>query len=265
MADFVELTTGETAAKAFIRQALMRKVKDNFTNLNARMTQEEQFLRLFDHMNFDDGSGRSYQTLVNDETSPSAYGYGRSWIYIGDGGRQGRNAAKPSHSVARISVGASGDWGWAFSLLSFSFADAVKPIRWKARLKISNDGSLICGMREGPYNENAVSQNRPGIWLERFDSSSWRFACYDGTTKNNGTAFTRVTNGTWFEAEIEFTNSPSDRAICRIDGAERANLQANLPTTQRLLAIHGVRGPGGATDFDVDRVLFSADGLADAA
>jgi hypothetical protein len=272
MADFSPITLAQATHKAGIGQDFMRQVRDNFDNHQSALAQLISSIRLFDHFNWKTASGSSpylsYETVVDDDASPGVFGHGRDWIYCGKtGGTTGRtqgNSNKPSTSVARMNTTATGaDFANAWSRMGLNFGEITKPITYVARHKLSADCSFYSGFREGPFAELA-SVNEFGCWIERVDSTNWRFACFDGTTKNNGASFTHPSSGTWFEVKIIFTNTPGNQLDCYLDSVFKYSLTANLPTGQMLQAHHGLIG-GTAGNLDTDRVLFSAEGIADAA
>ena len=280
MADFSTLTLAETAAKAKLRQALFRKIKDNEDNLNERMGTVENQIVTFDHFVEDDGGGYSFQGSNYSVDLPPAGWTGtwlvnraRRWMYQGwdTTTRDGTifNAAKPDQSVARVAsvpINASARYSNLYGLDRFRFDRVTRPIIFRARIKLAADSDFVFGLRDGPRSEHYRTVDRPGIWMERVDGSNWRFVCYDGT-RNNGGNFAKITTGTWFEVEIEFTDTPADRAFCYVDGVLKQTLTANLPTTSplcfALLPGGGVNGTAGTTDYD--RVRIDCPALLDAA
>lgn len=272
MADFATLTLAETAAKAKLRQALFRKIKDNFDNLDGRATVIENDLLIFDHFLSDDGSGYSFQMGgdydVAGGAGPPAGWNGTWWIdrkgvwmYQGYDGttRDGTiyNAAKPDPSVARVSAvsASAGRYSNLYGLDRFRFDRITKPLIYTARVKFATDQAFLLGLRDG-FKSESLTVDRHGIWMERVDSSNWRFVSYDGT-RNNGANFTKVTSGNWFEVKIEFTDTPADRAFCYVDGVLKQTLTANMPTTAYLCwaqLLHGNAGTPGNVDYDRTRL-----------
>lgn len=283
---FIELTDAETLFKAGVGQDLLRKVKDDFTNLNARTLQLEKFLKV--HEDFieacdpsgdPDGLGISFMNAAQVAAYSSlidVWAISETTLYIGYDNTDSRsshfNASKPAYSVARMSIPAfaSSKYAQAYSRLALQFDQVTRPITFEARMKLSADGALFAGLRVGVRSGGsgqAISFDRNGIWLERVDATNWRFACYNGT-RTSGTSFAKPTAGNWFKVKIEFTDTPSNRALCYVDDVLKETITTNLPTATPLRAwwqgsnfVSGL----GAWDFDCDRYAFSALGLADAA
>lgn len=288
---FLEFTDAETLFKAGLGQDFYRKMKDDFTNLNARTSIVENHLVTHEHFLDDDMSGFSFQAshgAVMGNTLPSGYSaagwsgtwivnHRRGWMYQGYDGtdRNGTiwNAAKPDYTSARISTlgSSSGRYANLYGLARYRFDRSTKPIVFTARIKLAADSPFLFGLRDGPRSEQFVNGglgfNRHGIWMERVDSSNWRFVSYDGT-RNNGSNFAKVTSGTWFEVRIEFTDTPADRAFCYVDGVLKNTLAANLPTTSALCAALltvDVNQGGTAGNIDYDRFRHEVPAILDAA
>lgn len=264
MADFVELTAGETDAKSFLRQALAKKMKDNFTNLNARTTQLEKEIRVFDHFNnLLDVGGDSWGP---DPASASAL-HGPRWHIAGSTNTDlvNANAAKPGYSINRIGYPSSGGGRWANveSNLNLQFDQVTLPIIFEARVKFSADLEFHIGTRAA---QNVVpTTDLAGVWLERIDGTFWRFVSFNAS-RNNGGSITRITNGVWFTIKIEFTDTPGDRALCSIDGDLKETLTAQVPTDDILHAVFAIGGTAvGTGNTDIDRADFGADNISDAA
>ena len=255
MPDFVQLTTAETAAKAKIRQALMRKIKDNLDNLNGRATQVDQLARVFDHFNFADAGAPI--TLPQDFT-----------LYAGADG----DISYPAFSVLRFNNSSTASM-LVQTKRNYRFDSVTLPIRLIVRAKKLIDVGFSIGIR--PYYSTSLTSNLStsgltdgnGIWLERVDSSNWRFVSYNGS-RNNGANFAKPTDGNWFVVEIEFTNDPSNQALCRIDGVLKETLSTQLPTTSILHGFIDSVGSGsspGSNVMDFDSFDYSIVAQLDAA
>jgi hypothetical protein len=130
-------------------------------------------------------------------------------------------------------------------------------------MKFSADLEFHIGARA--FQNANPTTDLPGVWLERVDGSNWRFVSYD-TARNNGASFTRITNGNWFKLTIEFTDSPSDRAICSIDDVVKSTLTTQLPTDDILHAALAIGGTAvGNGLFDIDFADFGGPDIQDAA
>lgn len=259
---FSTLTLAETAAKALIRQALWRKVKDNFDDHEPRLVQLEKQIRIFDHFN------RAAEATTNDKswgTTPATGGsiLGRDWLLHASSNAElgNANAAKPSWSVVRIaSPSAAGQWAQAQSALSLQFNEITAPITLEARIKRAVDMNFKAGMRGFFTDPTADSK---GIWLEKVDASNWRFVSFD-TARNNGASFAKVAEGNWFKVKIIFESSPSIRALCSVDGVLKETLTTQLPQTTRMHANFG-RWDLLSGALDMDLADFGAVAIADAA
>jgi hypothetical protein len=238
MADFAELTLAETAAKAKIRQALMRKLKDNCTNLNARISQSEQSAHVFEHFN-----AYSFDAVYPLFEKVNLY-----------------DIVAGIWSVYQAGD-ATGGYGGVFSRRTVRIDAVTSPVRLKARCKKISDVSHLLGLR---LQSAATLSDTQGVWLERVDASNWRFVSYD-TARNNGVNFTKPTDGTWFEVDIEWTSATS--VSCRVDGVLKDTLITQLPSND-LLRVHLLSaGTGGAwtKTMEIDRFEFSFGALTDAA
>jgi hypothetical protein len=108
------------------------------------------------------------------------------------------------------------------------------------------------------------------VWLEQPDDANWRFVTSAGSPLAGG-SFARPGAETWYSVKIEFTDTPSNRAICSVDGTQRAFFTSNLPLTDILHSWFSIgfvfTAAGGGTtlhEIDCDRVDLSFPGMADA-
>jgi hypothetical protein len=268
MADYTEISLAQATYKAGIGQDFMRQNRDNQINFNARLVQLESEVRLFDHFIDETPAGLSLLAREGALTT-GEYANGGNWMYIGFDGTgpigTDYNAAKPTWTTGRIGsiITTVGHYGIAFSKKSLRFDGVTKPITYEGRFKLSADGAGLFGMRDGPYAE-APTTDRQGIWVERVDSTNWRFVSYD-TARNSGSNFSKPTAGNWFKVKIVFDTS-TDRALCYIDDVLKETLTTQLPTTRILHAAFGLHGGGAATtDLDFDWVDWKAVALLEAA
>jgi len=266
MADFIELTDAETAFKKPIRQALMRKMKDDFTNLNARLKEVEAGTRIFDHFANGPVGARSFAAWTIDDTGVPfdnvtdvyAARRGLNWVLLGrqDGASGAHplvsNDVKPDYSIARMNSNATfgssfgtGRWNVAFSTIGFQFDNVVKPIIFRGHFRMQNtDRGIFAGLYAHQVFDH-LDPSKDGVYLQRVDSTDWRFVSEFSGSRTNGSAFTKPGNNTWFDVEIEFTDVPVNRVVTRIakDGqplAQIDDLQADLPMTVPLFHIFGV-------------------------
>ncbi len=278
MAEYTEVSSAQATFKAGIGQDFMTIVRDNFINHQDRITAIENSIVLFDHFNarhFDIDNnfnfvshswpvGQFYGQVGNAERRD---GRGAVWSFLSTQNDAGgtRNPAPPASSVARISEAGSGSWVTVQSNMRLRFDQITKPMRFIIRMKMDADGAFKIGMITGT-GIASKSVDQTGVWLERVDASNWRFKVRDTGASSVTGSFARVANGTWFEIDIEFTDTPSDRVICRLDGVDKTagGLTSNLPITADLGATMATFSSGTGTLFDFDRVLFRAAGIADA-
>jgi len=237
MADFVEFTDAETNTKAFFRQAYEKKMKDNFTNLNARVVGRDP--RVFEHFNRI-GLSEEFVNLGVFQAGPystvTPYGHGDSG---------GQNIGIHTNRL-------------------FQFDGETRPLIVKGRIKKLLDVAQRLGLQEN--NLASPFTDVKGIWLERLDASNWRFVSYD-TARNNGTSFTKPSDNTWFEVSIEFTGTPSNQALCRLDGVLKETLTTQLPTAVPLFGLFMFKGSGaspGNAVSRIDRIEYSAFAFLDA-
>jgi hypothetical protein len=266
MADFIELTDAETAFKKPIRQALMRKIKDDFTNLNARLKEVEAGTRIFDHFANGVAGARSFPLWsVNDAGSPIDYmndvtaaRKGLNWILLGrTDGASGANPVisndvKPHYSIARMnsastwgSLVGTGRWNLAFSTIGFQFDNVVKPIIFRGHFRMSDTNRGIFIGLYGTQTFNHLDPSKDGVYIQRVDATDWRFVSEFSGSRTNGATFTKPGNNPWFDVEVEFTDTPVNKVLTRIakDGqplAQIDDLQADLPMTVPLFHIFGV-------------------------
>lgn len=248
---YVALTDTETNAGKPIRQALKKKIRDNFIDHESRIVKVENESRLFEHFNFADSG-----TPITVPTNFTVLGN------TGDG-----DISYPAFSVIRLNH-SSGAGIIVQSKRNFRFDAVTLPIKLIVRAKKLVDVAFFIGMRpyySGLLNPGLTDGN--GIWLERVDASNWRFVSYNGS-RNNGSNFTKPTDGNWFEVEIEFTNTPSNQALCRVDGVLKETLTTQLPTTTILHGNFHSAGSGstpGTNVMDVDRFDYSVTSQINAA
>lgn len=260
------LTEDETNAKAKLRQAFFKKLKDNDVDHKARIDRIYQGMRFFDHFNWrTDVADRSWGTAPwNLGTGTGDGSGGRGWVQyngLNDGHDANFNPARPAFSVARIINGTAGSsWCVNFTEFALRFDAITAPLILEARVKLSADGAPFLGLRE-MRDENPGGNDRAGIWVERVDGTNWRAVSYNGS-RNNGLNWAKPSVGTWFVLRIEWT---SGQAIIKIDGATKDTLTTQLPTTTTLHGVLGCAIGSVSCNHDHDRIEMAADGLGDAA
>jgi hypothetical protein len=278
--DFAAFTTPETAYKALLRQAFFRKMKDDFDNLNGRVGQLETGILVTDH--FNGPAGRFIEAGGVGSLSTRVRFDGRGiWALLQSGGAGTPDVALPSSpafSVLRLDAddaSTNSRYSILLSLQDFVFNDSTRPVTYRARTKwrgqrankeAHNVWGLVTDLTPG-------SSPNSGIWLEMPDTSNFRFVTRDNGSQVNGSNFARTSADTWFEPYIEFTDSPSNRAKCYIDGVLKETFTTSLPTSRRLMGViaaiqsHVGGGGAGTTAFqvDADRCRLAVDALVDAA
>lgn len=278
---FTALTTAETAFKAMLRQAFFRKLKDNFDDHESRIAAQESSSRLFDHFNDQPNvDGLSFDVEHYGDNTVSTIAQvallqgGPRWVLHSQAGSSWGahvcNVAKPSYSVARLTLAAgfSSAGGSTFagiqSRLLHRLDQVVQPITFTGRFALSVDDTFLAGMRERctSLTENGVTTTRQGIWMERVDASNYRFKSNDGGTFT-GSNFARPTIGSWFEVSIVFTTG---QALCYLNGSLKETIVSHLPSATALAAswFGDIGGGSGPINMDVDRVLWQAAGQSDA-
>lgn len=283
MADYVEITAEETDAGAFLRQALGKKFKNNFINHEDRLGTVEDDIIIFDHFNVFvptpvtfDGAG----------TTPKERIYNRRWIWASGfnatSGSDPSNPSIPAYSVVRLDADASASNDDAhsglYSIQEFVFDNVTKPIRFEARVQWRGGRSNhTIEHKWGLFDTYVLSTGTPnaprGIYLELATPTTMRFLSRNASGTFTGTPFTAPTADTWFKVRIEFTDDPSDRAVCYIDDVPKETIVANLPTPDRLRSgvvaaqdyTAGVGSGTTAFQVDADRIRYGCPGFTDAA
>lgn len=261
MATFVELNDAETDSKAFMRQALGKKIKDNFTNLNARVGEIEKQARLFDHfIRRPDGESNLSWGLT---PASGVVMVIEDWHIRGtlNSDLVAMNVVKPDQSVGRFAVQTGSGVRTLTSKHTLQYDQVTLPILFECRMKLSADIRFWLGIQIPGI---VTPGDNPSVFLERVDASNWRFSSWD-TSGNSGSSFTKITSGNWFKVKIEFTDNPSARAICSLDDVVKETLTTQLPTNDVLAAKLIFNGAIAQGDLDLDLMDFGAVALDDAA
>jgi hypothetical protein len=266
---FVEFTDAETAFNAGVGQDYRRKMKDDFTNLNARAQILESHAIFFDHFTERHEptgalSDPSLPLLSEDGVFKVRPHRWRMRLFGGSGDAEDRTLNKPAYSVAGIQHEGSGTGTFLWTVPDVRFDLVTLPITFEARVKLDqSDREPIVGLKEW-QTTNPATTDAPGIWLDYIDTSNWRFVSYD-TARNNGGSFAKVSAGSWFTVKIVFTDDPSNRALCYVDGVLKETLTTQLPTAKRLNAVWGYYSGANAGSMHIDRLKLDVLGHADAA
>lgn len=141
--------------------------------------------------------------------------------------------------------GAGTDYGVVQSSVAFNFTYSTLPITFEARVTFPHNDptSFRIGLRNFALNNAAPTD---GIFLER-NGANFRFRTVNASVSTNGSDFAPPTASTWFIVKVIFTNSPSNQALCYLDGALKDTLTgANLPTAKNLHARFEVTDKTGA-------------------
>ncbi len=281
MADYAEVTDDETNTAAFMRQALGKKFKNNFINHQDRINAIESGAVFFDHFTSRWHDVDNTFALADHSWHPGYMygdpleaekrdGRGPTWFFASDqaDAAGSRNAVPTESSVARVAMaGGSAPWVTVRPWFTLRYDQIVKPMRCVMRCKMSADGRFKLGITSVTAGISKLA-DQTGVWLERVDASNWRFKARDTGASSVTGPFTRVASGTWFEIAIEFTDDPSDRAICKLDGVDKTagGLTTNLPLDKDLALTVGLFGDATApaVNYDFDRVRHSSGGIIDA-
>lgn len=247
MADYTEFTLAQTAFKFGVGQDWTRQLRDNFINHEDRIKGIEFNSLVFDHFNLDN----------SEELLPEA------WLKLGN--VAAGDQTYPAFSVLRLRK----DTGLVIGFVSkrnFRFDEVTLPLIFKTRIKKLVDVDIRIGLRLFFQGTTGLPADAAGIWLERVDATDFRFVSFD-TSRQNGVPFAKPTDNVWFDMEIEFTDMPSNKALCRIDGTLKETILLQLPTTKILHGLMVTAGSGGAPGvnvLDIDRARVSSAGMADA-
>ena len=285
---FSALTLTETAYKYLLRQAFFRKIKDNFDNLNGRVGSIEGSLLVFDHFNSSwitvsaQPAGRFFVNngAAGDPNYSPLLAQDARGIWVNERIWTGTGSVDPgppydagfSEMTIESSPNASGrsQGNAIWSAMELLFNSATRPVFFESRLKWGGSAvprSLVGMIGALPNNwHNDANLPTDGVWLEFPDSTNVRFVTRAGGTSTNGSNITRPTTGTRFKARFEFTDTPSNRALCYLDDVLKETFTTNLPTSARLRAmlVSRVQSQNANNLLTVDRCRFSGDGLADA-
>lgn len=249
MTDYVKVEDAQIDFDSGVGQDVVFQARDNQENHQARISQLERSLRTFDHMNW----GAPGTTNPPTDSIRVTNSHADSNLVIA------------VFSVWTLNGSLTGAPGIQV-MRNFIFTQVTRPILFVARIKKLLDVDMRVGLRLVQAGTGGLPADASGIWLERVDASDWRFVSYD-SARNNGTSFGKIADGTWFDVEIEFTDTPSNRALCRIDSVLKETLTTELPTAATLhgaIMSAGSGAPPGANVMDMDLIDYGAAGLADA-
>jgi hypothetical protein len=281
---FTPFVDAQTAYKSPLGQDFFRQMQDDFTNLNSRLSSLESAIAVYDHFNTRVAFSRDgaeirfpsfpvvapYDVAASPTFQASLSG---NWVALADTDDTlfdisgGMNVPPPAFSVARIGAASGGSWMSVFSRRTVLFNSMTRPLVLNARFKLSADIATKAGLRvmptagaSAPADPSATDSK--GIWLERVDATNWRFVSFD-SSRNNGSSFAKPTPGTWYTVQIIFTDDPSNRALCYVNGVLKETFTSNLPTADELSFYFGHAATGGTMDIDI--ASLRAEGIADAA
>jgi hypothetical protein len=258
-------TDAETNARAKLRQAFFKKLKDNDAFHKSRVDQLYSGLRFFDHFNWrTDTNNRSWGAPDGEGATLGGGNGNFGWVGFNENDSlvdANYNPTRPAFSVARFTVGTLGaNWAAWYSCFGLQFDQVTAPLIFEARCKLSVDGAPIYGIRE-MRDENPRLTDRNGIWIERADATNWRAVSYNGS-RNNGVNWTKPSIGTWFVLRFEWT---AGQVLIKVDGVTKDTLTSQLPVSTVLHAFFAASQNPSTCNHDFDRTELAADGLADAA
>lgn len=149
---------------------------------------------------------------------------------------------------------------------AFVFNNRVRPIVYTSRHRFSTSANHEIFIGLIPRFELDVDISTTpltdGIFLMR-NGANWRFVTRSGGVSTNGSDITPVADNTWFEVEIKFEDSPSNRARCYIDTVLKETFTTNLPVAAQLYGAvigHSNSTTAHMANFDTDRVKVYASG-----
>ena len=263
MPDYVKVEDSQIDFNSGVGQDTAFQGRDNQENLKERVTKIESQSRLFDHFIRLHSGGADLLSWGPNPASAS-FSIIEDWriVAISNADFVSMNVAKPAQSVGRFAVQSGSEVRQLTSKHTLQYDQVTLPIIFECRVKLSADIRFWFGIYEPATDASPVTKH--SIVLERVDGSNWRFRSYDGSA-NLGSSFTKITSGNWFKIKIEFTDTPSARAICSIDDVVKETLTANLPTAKALSAKFLFNGAIAQGDFDLDFADFGAVALSDAA
>jgi hypothetical protein len=262
---FVALTDAETDASKPARQALWKKIKDNFDDHQSRLGALEGGSAdiLFDHFT------RDSRAIGGASHLPSADRFTR----VTAGG--GTVTLLTTDHICRLAIAASGDIAGLRANMRLKPPQLPKMVM---RMKVSSWATtgfeFFAGMGDDTSTAgygDAFAGNGPdnGVYLE-ISGSNLIFVAEKGASRTNGTAFGQPSTGTWFEIDIKYLDT--DSVECRFDGALKSTF--NGPTdfvpdalTHNIYA--GAWMAGGASvaahNYDIDRLRSELGTIVDAA
>jgi hypothetical protein len=274
---FTPFLDAQTAYKAALGQDFFRQMQDDFDNLNGRTTRLESSVLLYDH--FADQDGRWLEEN-NDANTLRHFELDKKGLWAVHRIHPGSNTpgdyppmpSVQAHSSVLLDSNGNGSNNAIIlaGLQEVVFNSTVRPVVFEARVQWISLGAGQPNHRFGlwsnipatPWNTHADS----GIWLSFPDGSNVRFETRDNAgTLNTGTSFTRPAGSTWFTIRIEFTDDPSNRALCYLDGVLKETFTSSLPTSRRLFPVLASIESTSSNQVYVDRCEFGAESLVDAA
>lgn len=233
------LTTAETTAGQYIRQALMRKVLGNFDDIEARVSGVEgvDANALIDHFDNTDHGISGTPSLDNNR-----------WAEAVSSGTITLNTA--SHSVALAGTALNQRARIRSKLRHFP---GLLP-RCKFRLKVlakAGINDLLVGLQDDRAI-GAVPDD--GIYLIATSASTWKFITVKDAAFTDGSTFTAPADDTWFEVEVRYIDG--DSVECYFDGSLKSTFDTtNVPNSNSYPMYATVHATflGSGTTVTVDR------------
>jgi hypothetical protein len=287
---FVAFTSAECDSGSPGDETLVQKIRTNFDDHESRITTLESafdirlashFARFPCYQSATPGDPDGIIFDAGDTTVADKYYEGAFYI-VGKRSKVTNEAAlsgaADNHYIKRVTgtggTGAQSEFG-LFGHPVIYFDNRTKPIRHTMRIKLTNHsswGGYYVGLQEVPDTTVGIARPGNGIFLERSSSTQVRFVSVNGGVATVGTAFNVPADSTWWEVDIEFTNTPGNQANCYTKDAAgastlRETLTTNLPTAKVLLGGGWWRTAGAnVSEVHVDSYLLrSAGALSNAA
>lgn len=259
---FVALTDTETNSTKPIRQALMKKIKDNFDDIQARLLAVESSLRMFDHFTWDDS---------NVDAAPGTPNLNLWRFGVQTGGPPDSSAAlrTTEHSVRLTATpGASKGAIRMRGVLRLTPPQSpVAVFRFKTIASWADFSDLVVGMGNDRDAGHTDLTPTDGVFLQ-MSGTSLRFASIKNGAQTSSSTFTRPAADTWMEVEVKYIDSNS--VECRFDGDLKETFDGptdNVPDGFGDIMFPEVQFAvivgGGTEEMDVDRGDAKLQSIAD--
>ena len=255
------IAASQTDTESPLDQTLMDALRNNDSDHESRvLTLEDPESWAFSHFIANYG----WTSGVIDLTKENIYE--NLFFLIGDGNNNrwinqiGVSGSSDDHYLMLQGDGTDLVDGICTVMRACFFNNRVKPITFKTRVKFSDfddAANLWIGLCAFKATGGAAATAPTDYIALRKGSvaGKLRFSSRvsSGVT-NHGADFTPPADGTWFEVKIIFTNDPSNKATCYIDGSVQETLTASLPVAFNIYGMVAIDNVGVNDTCKIDRM-----------